>query len=81
MAEGCEAPNESLNVLNVPDLTHVSDGRDLVSGCFDFVLSDDVSQELALGTLKVHSSGFNLMLNHWRLLKVSSRSKMTLLLF
>jgi hypothetical protein len=33
------------------------------------------------GTLKVHFSGFNLMLNHWRLLKVSSKLKMRLSLF
>jgi hypothetical protein len=33
------------------------------------------------GTQKVHFSGFNLMLNHQRLLKVSSRSEMRLQLF
>jgi hypothetical protein len=30
------------NVLNVPDLTHFGDGRNLVRVCFDAVLGDDV---------------------------------------
>jgi hypothetical protein len=57
------------------------DGRDLVGVRFDAGHSDVVRQELAPGDPKVHFSGFNLMLNHWRLLKVSSRSEMRLLSF
>jgi hypothetical protein len=77
-AEGCEAPQESLNVLNVPDLTHFGNGQNLVRVYFDAVLGDDVPHELAPGDSDGAFSGFNLMLNHRRLLKVSSRSEMRL---
>jgi hypothetical protein len=70
-----------LNILDVSDLAHFSDGWDLIRASFDAALGDDVPQKLALGTLKVHFSGFSLMLNHLRLLKVSSRSEMRLPLF
>jgi hypothetical protein len=73
MAEGREAPHESLNNLNIIDWSHFGDGRDFVRICFDAVLEDDVSQELAPGD----SEGAFL----WRLLKVSSRFEMRLLLF
>jgi hypothetical protein len=43
MAKGHEAPHESLNVLDVPNWTHVSDGRDLVKVRFDAALGDDVT--------------------------------------
>jgi hypothetical protein len=49
MAKGYEAPHESLNVLNVPDLSHISDGRDLIIVRFDVALGDDVPRELVLG--------------------------------
>jgi hypothetical protein len=48
-AEGREVPHEPLNVLDVPNLTHFGDGRNLVRVCFDASLGDDVPQELALG--------------------------------
>jgi hypothetical protein len=51
-AEGYETPHESLNVLDISDLAHFSDGQDLVRVCFDAVLSDDVPQELAPGDSK-----------------------------
>jgi hypothetical protein len=52
MDEGCEAPHESLNILNVPNWTHVGDGQDPLMVRFDATLGDDVSQELAPGDSK-----------------------------
>jgi hypothetical protein len=49
LAEGHEAPHESLNVLDNLDWTHIGDGQDLARVCFDVALSDDVPQELPLG--------------------------------
>jgi hypothetical protein len=46
MAEVCEAPHESLNVLNVSDMSHVGNRRDLIKVRFDSTLSDDVHMEL-----------------------------------
>jgi hypothetical protein len=48
-AEGYEAPQESLNVLNIPDLAHFGNGQNLVRVCFDAALGDDVPHELAPG--------------------------------
>jgi hypothetical protein len=45
-AEGCEAPHESLNVLDVLDWGHLGNGRDLVGVRFDAALGDDVPQEI-----------------------------------
>jgi hypothetical protein len=56
MAEGCEAPHESLDILDIPDLVNFVDGQDLVGVCLD---------------AKVHFSGFSLMLKRLRLVKVS----------
>jgi hypothetical protein len=80
-AEGCETSHEPLNVLDVHDLIHFDDSRNLVRVCFNVTLGDDVPQELALGTPKVHFFGFNFMVNRRRLLKVSSSSEMRLPLF
>jgi hypothetical protein len=44
--EGREASHEPLNVLDVPNWTHLGDGRDLIRVCFDATLGDDVPQEL-----------------------------------
>jgi hypothetical protein len=49
VAEGREVPHEPLNVLDVPNLIHFGDGRNLIRVCFDASLDDDVPQELALG--------------------------------
>jgi hypothetical protein len=38
-----------LNILNVPDLTHLGDGQNLVGVCFNAALGDDVPQELCPG--------------------------------
>jgi hypothetical protein len=48
-AEGCEAPHESLNVFNIPDLTHFGDGQNLVRVGFDVALSDVVPQVVTPG--------------------------------
>jgi hypothetical protein len=42
VAEGHEVPHEPLNVLDVPNLIHFGDGRNLVRVCFDASLDDDV---------------------------------------
>jgi hypothetical protein len=42
MVEGCEAPHETMDVLEVSDLTNFGNGRDLVKICFDVTLGDDV---------------------------------------
>jgi hypothetical protein len=38
-----------LNILDISDLTHFGNDRNLVSVCFDTMLGDDVPQELTLG--------------------------------
>jgi hypothetical protein len=42
VAEGREVLHEPLNVLDVPNLIHFGDGRNLVRVCFDASLDDDV---------------------------------------
>jgi hypothetical protein len=80
-AEGHEASHEPLNILDIPDLAYFRDGQNLVGVHFNAALVDDVPQELPQGTLKVHFSGFRLMLNHQRMQNISSRLAMRLLLF
>jgi hypothetical protein len=83
VAKGHEASHKPLDILDILDLAYFNDGRDLVRVCFDTALGDDVPQELAPGGggSKVHFFEFNLMLKCLRLLKVSSRSTMRLLLY
>jgi hypothetical protein len=52
MAEGCEAPHEPLDVLDIPDLMHFDNGQDLVRIWFDAALGDDVPQKFAPGDHK-----------------------------
>jgi hypothetical protein len=42
-----------VNIFDILDWTHLSDGQDLIRVCFDAVLGDDVPQELPWG----HSEG------------------------
>jgi hypothetical protein len=76
MAEGYEAPHETLDILDISDLTHFGNGRDLVRIPFDATLGDDVPKNFASGDPKVHFSKFSLMLKHLKLVKLSSRSGM-----
>jgi hypothetical protein len=69
-----------LDVLDIHDLAYFSDGRDFVMVCFDATLGDDVPQELVPGDPEGAFLRFNMMLKRLRLLKVSSRSAMRLLL-
>jgi hypothetical protein len=69
-AEGRETSHELLNILDVPDLAYFSDGRDVVGVRFNVALGDDVPQELSPGDPE--GAFISLMLNHLRLLKVSS---------
>jgi hypothetical protein len=73
-AEGYEAPHETLDVLDIYDLTHFGNDRDLVRICFDAALGDDVPQKFISGDIKGAFFGFSLMLKRLRLVKVSSRS-------
>jgi hypothetical protein len=52
MAKGSEAPHETSDILDVSDLTHFGNGRDLVRICFDVALGDDVPQKFASGDPK-----------------------------
>jgi hypothetical protein len=52
MVEGREASHELLDVLDIPNLIYLSDGRDLVGVRFNASLGDDVPQELAPGDPK-----------------------------
>jgi hypothetical protein len=52
VVEGCEASHESLDVLDIPDLPYLGDGRDLVRVSFDVALGDNVPQEHAPGDPK-----------------------------
>jgi hypothetical protein len=79
MAEGCEASHELLDVLDVPDLSYFSDGRDFVRVYFDATLGDDVPQELALGDPKVAFFRFSLMLKRSVIRLLLYRDLMTLL--
>jgi hypothetical protein len=49
VAEGREASHKPLGTLDTFDLAYSSDDRDLVRVCFNVVLGDDASQELAPG--------------------------------
>jgi hypothetical protein len=42
MAEGGKASHGPLDILDIPDLAHFGDGRDLVRICFNATLGDDV---------------------------------------
>jgi hypothetical protein len=48
VTEGCETPHDTLNVLDIPDLTHFCNGRYLVEVFLNVVLGDYVPYELAL---------------------------------
>jgi hypothetical protein len=52
MAKGREASHKPLDVLDAPDLTYFSDGRDLIRICFITMLGDDVPQKVSLGDPK-----------------------------
>jgi hypothetical protein len=78
--EGRDASHEPLAILNIPDMAYSYDGRDLIGVCFDATLGDDVPWSLPPGIPKVHFSGFSLIMKCLRLMKVSSRSAMRLLL-
>jgi hypothetical protein len=49
---GREASHEPLDILDILDLAHFSDGWDLIGVHFDAALGDDVPQELAPGDPK-----------------------------
>jgi hypothetical protein len=49
MAEGREASHKPMDILDLPELAHFSDGWDLVRVCFDAALGDDIPQDLAPG--------------------------------
>jgi hypothetical protein len=80
-AEGCEASHEPMNILDVPGLAYFRDGQNLVGFALMSCSVMMYPRSLPWGTPKVHFFGFNLTLNCLRLLKVSSRLAMRLLLF
>jgi hypothetical protein len=49
LAKSSEAPCESLDILDIPDLAYFGDSRDFVRIFFNAMLGDDVPHEFASG--------------------------------